>query len=164
MAGSLMMVVQNNGSAELMKGDVVAFSGISDGKQTEGLPVVQVNRSNINNRSGAAGVVYGRFHEALLNAPPEGLSEAEMANLDLDVPIQPGDYLLLVVYGPAQVNVIPDSLTIQPGDLLVVGETPWQSDEFKSRLIEAQTGSVIGKALESSTSEDGLIYVFVTLH
>jgi hypothetical protein len=148
-SGSMMMVVQNDSDQPLEMGDVAAFAGISDANRS-GQPIIQVTQVTEANASAVAGVVYGGFPAELLNAPPEGFDNMLLNNFDRSAPVSRGGYLLLVVYGPAQVKNSAAVGSIQPGNLLSVSGTD-------------SGGIVFGKALESAGPEKAFIYVFVTL-
>ena len=102
------------------------------------------------NSSAVAGVVYSRFPREWLNAPPEGLADASRTAADPKAGIAPGDYMLLVVYGPAQVKNNGGETSVEVGDLLTTADT-------------TGSGAVFGKALEAAAPDKPLIYVFVTL-
>ena len=79
----------------------------------------------------------------------------------------PGQYLLLVVQGPAQVKVDATSGALQPGDLLAsaplaahAGRAP---EITMAGVSSAVPGTILGKALERWEGGQGQIYVFVTL-
>jgi hypothetical protein len=158
MAGAMMMVAQNNSQSSIETGDVAAFTGIGDGAATDGQPIIQVGLATAQNATAVAGVVYGRFPQELLNAPPEGLDDPSLINYDRTAPIAPGDYLLLVVYGPAQVKSSGMTTGIQPGDRLTFGEAA-----LTPAHAAPANGAVFGKALESTAPDKPLLYVFVTL-
>ncbi len=157
MPGAMMMVVQNSSAGTMESGDVASFAGINIGEATDGLPIVQVAPANAENIQGVAGVVYGKFPDELLNAPPEGLEDPSLSQYDPTAPAAPGDYLLLVVYGPAQVKTNGGRVAIQPGDAITL--------DGKLAVTAATTpgSGVFGKALEASADDKALIYVFVTL-
>ena len=164
MAGAMTIVAQNQSGQTLEAGDVAALAGIGSIESigsSGGQPIVQVAPATAENSSAVAGVVYGRFPRELLNAPPEGLDGRSGVGVDRTAPIASGDYLLLVVYGPAQVKNTGLTASIQPGDLLTFGGT----DRTGVTLASAATadGAVFGKALEASSAEKSLLYVFVTL-
>ena len=81
-------------------------------------------------------------------------------------PIAPGDYLLIVVLGPAQVKVDGLPVGIQPGDTLAAADGGRAS---KATPIEVQgvqflpPGIAIGQAMEplDALQKTGLIWVWV---
>ncbi|MFQ5400678.1 MAG: hypothetical protein ACE5E7_13915 [Anaerolineae bacterium] len=66
-AGAIMQVMQNNGTASLSPGDVVVFSGINRAETVVGAPVVQVSKVNAANSTAVAGVVFSRFNIDAVN-------------------------------------------------------------------------------------------------
>ncbi len=162
LAGAIMNVAQNGGSEALEPGDVVVFSGISAPLETMGSPVVQVAKAKSANSTAVAGVVYQRFNI-------EALAEESKADLEVTSagPVMPGEYLLLVVQGPAQVKASALAGAIRPGDLLSsagqVGHAAKVAEVKVEGVIMTVPGTVFGKALESLDTGQELIYVFVTL-
>lgn len=81
--------------------------------------------------------------------------------------VPPGDYLLLVVQGPAQVRASAVGGAIQTGDLLASAATAGLAGKAGQISVEGVTlaapGTVFGKALEPLQAGDGLITVYVTL-
>jgi len=161
-AGAIMNVAQNGGSEALEPGDVVVFSGISAPLETVGAPVVQVAKTQSANSTAVAGVVYQRFNI-------EALTEEPQADLEVtsEGPVEPGEYLLLVVQGPAQVKASALTGAIQPGDLLStagqVGHAIKSAEVSIEGIKTTVPGTVFGKALEPLDAGQRLIYVFVTL-
>jgi hypothetical protein len=161
-SGSMMMVAQNQSGQILEAGDVAAFAGISDGLENEGQPIIQVAPATVENSSAVAGVVYSRFAREWLNAPPEGLANAGRTAADPKAGIAPGDYMLLVVYGPAQVKNSGGETSVEVGDLLTIGGIE-QNEVSLTTADTTGSGAVFGKALEAAAPDKPLIYVFVTL-
>lgn len=164
-AGPLMMVAQNLGELSLESGDVATFAGVDPNVAGLDQPLIQVASAALGRSTSVAGVVQGRFPAELLNAPPEGLNGLDLRGFDPAAPIEKGDYLLLVVYGVAEVKT--DGLTndLQPGDALTL-------DRLGSGLVARATGATaagaaFGTALETVTVTDTTAqpttYVFVTL-
>jgi len=81
--------------------------------------------------------------------------------------VPPGEYLLMVIQGPAQVKASALAGVIQPGDLLSSAGPAGQAAKAAQVSIDgiqtAVPGTVLGKALEPLDTGDKLIYVFVTL-
>lgn len=186
LAGAIMNVAQNGGSEALEMGDVVVFSGISAPHEGVGAPLIQVAKAGSANSTAVAGVVYQRLNiDALAENPPPGVevtpdgtrqigsedlagdNEPGFVEVTSDRPVQPGEYLLLVVQGPAQVKASALSGVIQPGDLLSsAGQAGHAARAAKVTIQGVSTtvpGTVFGKALEPLDSGQKLIYVFVTL-
>jgi|GEM_PF-1699043 len=162
--GAIRQVVQNTGSEPLEAGDVVVFSGIgaplADGRQ-----VVQVAKAQAANSTAVAGVVLSRYNAAAVETV-EGPDQSDSFRgaFTLDGPAAPGDYLLIVVQGPAQVKV---AGAVSPGDLLstagLAGYAARAAEVDLDGVRAAIPGTVLGKALEAVESGERTIYVFVTL-
>lgn len=186
LAGAIMNVAQNGGSETLEPGDVVVFSGISAPHEAVGAPVIQVAKAGSANSTAVAGVVHRRLNiDALAENPPPGLevtpdgtrqigsenlaaeNEPGFIEVTSDRPVQPGEYLLLVVQGPAQVKASALSGIIHPGDLLSsagqAGHAARAAEVTIQGVSTTMPGTVFGKALEPLDSGQKLIYVFVTL-
>jgi len=168
--GAVMHVVQNGGSEALEPGDVVVFSGVAAPLEAGGPPVVQVARATSANSTAVAGVVYSRFTiKAVTGEPEQQDGQGSRAGLEITPqgPVSPGEYLLLVVQGPALVKASAVANAIQPGDLLSSAGEAGYAAKAAEVSIEgvwtAMPGTVFGKALEPLDKERGLIYVFVTL-
>jgi hypothetical protein len=160
--GAQMQVVQNGGQEALEPGDVVVFNGLAAGNP----PVIRVAQARVANSTAVAGVVYSRYNIAAVTENPE-----QSARGDLEVtpagPVPPGEYLLMVIQGPAEVKASALAGAIQPGDLLSSAGPAGQAAKAAQVSIEgvetAVPGTVLGKALEPLDQGDKLIYVFVTL-
>jgi hypothetical protein len=73
-------------------------------------------------------------------------------------PVPAGEFLLVVIQGPARVKADGLSEAIETGDLLTSsGMTGY------AMRGTAVPGTIFGKALEAVDGEQKLIYVFVTL-
>lgn len=148
--GAMMQIVKNGGSDPLEPGDVAVFSGVIPPADANEQPVILVSKAAAANSTAVAGVVYSRY--SLEKATVEGAA-------------QPGEYLLLVVQGPARVKASAAGGAIQPGDLLSSGAQVGLAAKA-AMLPGAQAGlpgTVFAKALEALVSGEGWIYVFVTL-
>ncbi len=167
--GATMQVAQNGGDAPLEPGDVVVLSGMTALPEADAPAVIQVTRASSANSPAVAGVVYSRFaiETAFENREPG--SEGSMANREItpEGPVPPGEYLLLVVRGPAQVKASALPGAIQPGDLLSnAGEAGYAARAPWLNLDGVQfvaPGTVLGKALEPLDAGRGSIYILVTL-
>jgi hypothetical protein len=150
--GAMMQVVQNGGSEPLEAGDVVVFSGMIAPADANEPPVILVSKATTQNSTAVAGVVYAR--SSLEGGTLEGAT-------------QPGEYLLVVVQGPARVKASAAAGAIQPGDLLSSSAQAGVAASAARITVEGvQTslpGTVFAKALEALASGEGWIYVFVTL-
>jgi hypothetical protein len=160
--GAQMQVVQNGGQETLEPGDVVIFNGLEAGDP----PVIQVAKAPVANSTAVAGVVYSRYNIAAVTEDPE---HSAKGNLEVTSagPVPPGEYLLVVIQGPAQVKASALAGAIQSGDLLSSAGPAGQAAKAAQVSIEGvQTtlpGTVFAKALEPLDKGDKLIYVFVTL-
>lgn len=170
LAGAIMQVAQNGGDTALEPGDVVVFSGIETGEEKDAAPIVQVARAASANSTSVAGVVYSRFNAAAVSRKPEaGPVDASWDNVEVTPTgsVQPGEYLLLVIQGPAQVKASAINGAIRPGDLLSTASEPARAARAPQIDIQGvkttAPGTVFGKALEPLDAEQALIYVFVTL-
>ncbi|MCP4537178.1 MAG: hypothetical protein GY832_08515, partial [Chloroflexi bacterium] len=167
--GAEMQVVQNGGSAALEAGDVVVFSGVTTLPETGDLPIVQVAKASSANNPAVAGVVYSRFNvEAVLEGDQPGERRSRSGvEVTSEEPVKPGEYLLLVVRGPAQVKASALGGDIQPGDLLSSATREGHAARAAEVSVEGikttVQGTVFGKALEPLNAGQGSIYVFVTL-
>lgn len=165
-SGAVMQVVQNNSDTILAIGDVVAFNGIEATEASDGVPIVQVTQATARNAQAVAGVVYSRFNI-------EAVRDVEYEDVQTDLEVTPagdvaaGEYLLIVVQGPAQVNIAASRAEIAPGDLLAVGSAEGYADKAPTFEINGIStvipGTVFGKALETPTARSKQIWVYVTL-
>jgi hypothetical protein len=165
--GATMQVVQNVGKEALVLGDVVAFSGLGASPTSGGPPVIQVVGTTDANSTAVAGVVFSRLN---INAMTENIDPAnpfsgqEVAS---DDPVAPGEYMLIVVQGPAQVKANVLGGSIQPGDLLSSASQSGfagKATEVNINGVNTPTpGTILGKALEPLEAGEKLIYIFVTL-
>jgi hypothetical protein len=169
LSGALMRVVQNGGADALETGDVVAFAGITAPMNVSDAPMIRVSRTATANSTAVAGVVYARFNIRAIDgswkSTGEGRSPGEEAVLP--GPIAPGEYLLMVTQGPAQVKVDAAASALQPGDLLSTASTAGSAGRAARASIQGQEialpGTVFGKALERPTADRKTIYVYVSL-
>ncbi len=167
--GATMQVAQNGGDAPLEPGDVVIVSGMTALPEANAPAVIQVTRGSAANSPAVAGVVYSRFsiETALQTREPGG--EGSMANREItpEGPVEPGEYLLVVVQGPARVKASALTDAIEPGDLLSnAGEGGYAAKAPQISLDGVQIvapGTVLGKALEPLNAGRGSIYILVTL-
>jgi len=151
-------LVRNNGNEPLEAGDVVVFNGMLAPTGVNEPPVILVSKAATANSTAVAGVVYARSSQ-------EGITLEGVA--------QPGEYLLIVVQGPARVKVSASAGAIQPGDLLSSASQAGFAAKASTLSIQGVSttlpGTIFAKALEALASADidhpgeGWIYVFVTL-
>ncbi len=165
MAGAMMVVVENGGNTELQSGDVVSFTGLSPSIQGFDTPVTQVARAVSTSVTGdVAGVVASRFNVEAITDDTDGIEPPADIEVTPDGSIKPGEHLLLVVLGPAQVRVQSGADTIEPGDSLMLSEAGGHATSL-SGVVDAQASSTItnvGTALESVPADSrDLVWVFV---
>lgn len=168
LTGAIMQVVQNGGTEPIEPGDVVVFSGLGE-PMKNGVLTIQVARATSANSTAVAGVAYSRFNVAAVDGSftASGPADGFSAETTLPGAAETGDYLLLVVQGPAQVNVSALNGAIEAGDLLSTGAskgTAGRATEVDFGGVKMTVpGTVFGKALEALDSGSKLIYVYVTL-
>jgi hypothetical protein len=169
LAGAIMHLAQNGGSEPLEPGDAVVFSGAAAPLEEGGPPVIQVDRTAAANNAAVAGVVYSRFNVKAVTEERQAMGQDSEAGLEvtLEGPVPPGEYLLLVIQGPALVRASTSGGAIQPGDLVSSAGQAGYAAKAAEVTVEgvqmAAPGIVFGKALESLDADRGLIWVFVTL-
>lgn len=171
LVGAIMQVVQNGSSETIVPGDVVVFSGIGEALFDGGLPTIQVSHTTQANDSAVAGVVYSRFNIDAID-PAQDQPDRARAAADMEItlagPVLPGEYMLLVVHGPAEVNVRSINGDIQPGDLLATSGTTGLAGLATERTVNdgatAVPSTIFGKALEALEDNQESIFVFVTLN
>ncbi len=162
---TLMYVAQNTGDAALEAGDLVAAAGVGSALTGSVDPVLRVQRS-VAAAPGVVGVVFSRASVTPSEKEGEALDSVQAA----DGAAQPGDYLLIVVQGLAQVKVAQGE-ALTPGQRLTTGATPGLARAlrtFKVQLADSagvadilETAPVIGVALDAA--EDGMVWVMVAL-
>jgi len=172
LAGAVMQVVQNAGDRPLERGDLVAVAGMGR-PDVEGMPpILLVRQASEAHTTAVVGVVYSTYPAEWLvdraaEDPTGALGSGKPAPDTTSGPIAPGDYLLVVVQGPAQVKASALAGAIAPGDLLSAAGEPGIAGRAAEIEVGgtrmAMPGTVFGKALEPLAGDKGLIYVFVTL-
>jgi len=163
--GPLILIAQNGDGNHLEMGDVVAVSGagaaFADGDSP--LPLVQ----RVSPGSAAIGVVYRRLvveeqvEEVERDGKPQRLTRLHTRGAE--GPIAPGEYLFMVVLGPAQVKAEAASANIRPGDLLTVA-SGGKAVSLRAGSAEAYAPSaIIGTAMTplDQAQGTGLIWVLV---
>ncbi len=168
--GAVMQVARNGGHEPLERGDVVVIAGMSEPLSTDMPPIIQVAKAHGANNTAVIGVVASTYAADWLTggSDPTGATAPEEIPPNTPGPVAPGEYLLIVVQGPAQVKASALSGSIHAGDLLATAE----QDGYAAQAAEVNIagvqitppGTVFGKALEPlEMGREGLIYVFVTL-
>ena len=138
-------VVQNGGESELNVGDLVAINGMEQAIVGSNTPTMRVAKLNAQNADAVVGVVKETLeielvdkadvsYEAVEVPNPRGegsITEWQQVVSERQVPIhntvarpaQPGDYLIIVVQGMAQVSVSEANGRIAAGSLLGIADT-----------------------------------------
>ena len=196
--GATMQVAHNGGDEPLEVGDVVVFSGVLRPEQRQltatgepapaafnDQPVVQVARAGDDAGALLAGVVFSRFDlEAVddsdliqydleqVDDPLERFLKAHPAGHEVAItppgPVAPGEYLLVVIQGPAKVRVSGLERAIRAGDGLAAGVEPGRAvHSAVSQAVKAGDAAVrpqlVGAALEPVISGRETIYAYVSL-
>lgn len=173
LAGAVMQVMENGGTEALAPGDVVVFSGINRAVTAVDTPIAQVSSADTANSTAVGGVVFSRFNIDAVDPDlevPDDAAQERMAEMDVTPPgeVAPGEFLLVVVQGPALVNASALAGDIQPGDLLSTsgagGVAAKAATVTLDGLETTVPGTVFAKALESVSDAQDMIYVYVTLH
>jgi hypothetical protein len=166
-----MMQVVRNGDTEAMElGDVVVVAGLGEGPPTGPSEMILVRKARTANNTAVIGVVASTFSAEWLAGDTDPIG-ATAGGRSIPVtqpgPVASGEYLLIVVQGPAQVNASAVAGGIEPGDLLSTGAATGQAAKAPVVMTEWGTttiqGAVLGKALEPLSEGAKLIHVFVTL-
>ena len=172
MAGAMMQVMQNGGTEPLAPGDVVVFSGINRTVTAVDAPIAQVSRAHTANSTAVAGVVFSRFNIDAVDPDlefPDDTAQERMAEMDVTPAgeVASGEFLLVVVQGPALVSASGLAGDIQPGDLLSTGGSMGLAGKAAMVTVNgtetAVPGTILGKALEPLDRAQEMIYVYVTL-
>jgi len=172
-AGALMQVMQNTGAEPLSPGDVVVFSGIDRTSTMTASPMLQVAKTGTASSTAVAGVVYSRFNLAAVaedSSPPDEGDLAAIAQVEVTPAgdAARGEYVLVVVQGPAQVKASAVSGGIQPGDLLSTSSLSGFAGRTQEVSLQGVStslpGTTFGKALEPLTAGEEMVYVYVTLN
>ena len=165
--GPLLVVAQNGDGGNLESGNLVAVSGVGAILPDAEAPVPLVRRSATNG-SPVLGVVYRRLVvEEKAEEKVDGNSQMEQQTFyhtnSADGPAAPGDYLLVVVLGAAQVKVeATAAMDLRPGDLLAAAPNGQATKAAPVRVGETTfyaPGTVFGQVM--GAVENGLIWVWI---
>ncbi len=170
-------IVQNSGDSELNVGDLVAVNGIGPALANGSMPTMRVAKANGQNAGAIVGVVKETIeiemvdkadvtYEAVEVANPRGegtITEWQQVVSERQVPIhntvarpaQPGDYVVIVVQGLAQVKAGDLNGSVEAGTQLASGETGVM------RQADAN-GMILGVALEAPSTE-GLAWAMIDI-
>ncbi|MCC6190694.1 MAG: DUF2190 family protein [Anaerolineales bacterium] len=163
LASGFSLLAQVTGPAALELGDVVAVAAAGKPMPggTDSLPLVRLADSA--EHTGLIGVVSQRMVWALA---PGKEDEGAMAMQGAEGPAEPGDYVMLVVAGVAQVKVAPGA-PITAGERLTADGLPGHTRALQTRIIEGmrvtEGAPVIGVALETPAEGQATIAVYVNL-
>jgi len=144
--------VRNIGNGTLEAGDLVCIAGgwENDVLSNDGVPVINVTKANSINSSAVIGVVEYKL------AIREEVEEHKNKTTTIrsfrytDGSIMKGDYLSIIVWGPAEVKII-NGDDIKVGDILTVAIGSGQARSVKQD-DNWQIGT-IGKALEDNSGK-----------
>jgi len=169
--GPLMMVAQSAGVGPLEPGDVVAASGPAQPFAGGPDPVPLARRADAGSGAGVIGVVFSRFvaEEELYESEGEAGVERHPYYQAHSAagPVGPGEYMLIVVLGVAQVKVDASAGDIRPGQRLTASELAGHARALRTErmngMLVSEGAAVVGVALAASGSGDDTIPVFVTL-
>lgn len=156
---------KNGGSSALEPGDIVCIAGGIEENVLDGwgYPVVNVAKASKDNSQAVFGVVEYKvaIEEEQTEAQEGENPQVRKSFRHADGDVLPGDYLSVVVFGQAEVKVVPDD-KIMAGETIVAGNfsaRKARSTEINGISFNENT-SVLGKALEDSNGKEK-IKVFV---
>lgn len=162
-ASAYSLVAMVTGDEALTPGDVVAVTSVTEPIPGSTVPLPLVRLADGEMFSGVIGVVQKRM---VWEVAPGKEAEGEMSMHSADGPAQPGDYVLLVVYGIAEVKVDPTS-SIVAGERVTASNLPGSVRALQTRIVEGmlvtEGAQVIGIALAAPVNGQTTIPVFVTL-
>ena len=145
------------GPETLSPGDVVAAAGVAEGQPGDNIPLMLVCSAGAGS-SGVVGVVESRMVLA-----PMAQSEDEPRLQGAEGPARPGDYVALIVFGPARVKVDTSQGAVQPGMRLTAAEGG-RVRALKTVVVDgvtlSESAATIGIALDAP-DEEGLVWVLV---
>jgi len=150
---------KNTCTSTLEPGDLVCISGGYEENVLgeDGVPVVNIEKANAGNSQSVFGVVeYKVYIREDAEELEEGKTEIQKSFRHSDGDVMSGDYLAIIVFGPADVKVN-RSADIKTGEKLTVAENGIArsiNDEDNWRI------GILGKALENSNGK-GTIKVYV---
>jgi hypothetical protein len=160
---TLIYVAQNTGAAPLEVGELVVAAGVGTALAGGTDPLLRVHQSGPA-AQGVIGVVLSRA----VVTPTEKEGKVLDSVQATDGAVQPGDYLLIVVQGLAQVKVA-NGEAVTPGQRLMVGDIAGAARGQRSLQVQladgvgvaeiAETAPTLGVALEPAA--DGLVWMLV---
>lgn len=148
---TMVYIAQNSSGETLTKGDVVAVRGVGKMLAGQQKPVLLVGKA-----SGAdtwvLGVVQSRGE--VYAADPEQQRSADAVQ-GIDGDVAPGDYLLVVTSGLAQVKM-GQRAAFAPGAALTVSEVAGIA-----RTADSAAVLVFGRAVDGQADENGLVWAMI---
>lgn len=155
--GCDLLVIAINASAEVIQpSDVVAAAGMHSPLAGSGTPVLRIRAADAR---GALGVADRRL--AITRSQHAG--QAFDSPQAIDGAIQPGDYLLVVAQGLAQVRVASGE-SFSPGQRLTVAEAAGRARAVRDVEPRGFDTPIVGIALDAPNPTTGLVPVLVTAH
>lgn len=158
---TLMYIAVNTGDKALQPGELVAANGVGETLAGSTDPVLRVSQSGAD-ATGVVGVVYSRVNVTSSERDGEVLADVQKA----DGAVQPGEYLLIVVQGLAQVRLA-DNESVVPGQRLKASDIAGQARALRTVEVNGVTldegGAVVGTLLDAPDTATGLAPVMVTL-
>jgi hypothetical protein len=141
---------RNAGSGTLQSGDAVSVAGVETGLQGMQTPVFKVAPAQAD--QAVLGVVVGRTTMTMADGSLDDVKAGAQFG-PVEGAAAPGDYLVIVVQGPAQVKAA-SGASIAAGSLVYLGN---------NGVTTAASGPAIGMALDQ-VDADGLVWVLVGFH
>ncbi len=168
MGSKMFSVGKNTGSETLEPGDLVVFAGGYEeevlGEKGE-IPVINVKKAGQNSANSIFGVVeYSVEIKEEFEELKTGMTRIEKSFTKADYDeARSGDYVSIVILGPADVKVGDRTESIEVGATVKLGSNAGIRS-LKSTMINDieifENGGIVGKALESSAGKN-MIKVFV---
>lgn len=157
----LIQLGQDDGAGALEPGDLAAVSGLGEPLAGSEQPILRVHRASPG--EAVVGVVQARGVRAESSRDGQTVESVDVSEGELEA----GDYLFLVVYGPARVRVDASAGAIAAGTRLAAGQAG-AARALRTVTVGdvtvAEAAPGVGTALEALDSGTGLISVFVTLN
>ncbi len=140
-------VASNTSSSTLQQGDVVRTSGVDDSLAGAQQPVIEV--ASAESGENVLGVVVGRTEMTMVEPDTDDVQPGAHYG-PVGGPAKPGDYLVIVVQGMAQVRLDP-AAEVRTGDMIQAS-----ADGATKAVGTSSFGMVLDKA-----DSDGLAWVLV---
>lgn len=159
---SFVLVARAAGPEPLQAGDLVAAAGIGEALPGSSAPLALVSLADAAH-PGVVGVVQGRMTYSAQDEPGDG--EENPAELhSADGPVQPGDYVAIIINGVARARVMDPGGEMQPGTRLAVADLPGAARPLRSTTVDgllvSEGAPVLGVALSAADAE-GYAWVLV---